>query len=148
MKFALACYGTRGDIEPCAAVGRELLRRGHDVCIGVPPDLVGFAKAAGLATVAYGPDTQATLGAQRNFWACLLRNYWKIQELIRFWREFWEPVTQRWVEMSTTLPLLADGADLLLSGLGGEEPAANVASAQCSCGAKPAGRPRHRRPRR
>ncbi|EUA63464.1 glycosyltransferase family 28 N-terminal domain protein [Mycobacteroides abscessus 1948] len=28
MKFVLASYGTRGDIEPCAAVGRELIRRG------------------------------------------------------------------------------------------------------------------------
>jgi Glycosyltransferase family 28 N-terminal domain len=48
MKFVLSCYGTRGDIEPSVAVGRELLRRGHDVRIGVPPDLVGFAEAAGL----------------------------------------------------------------------------------------------------
>ena len=30
MKFVLASYGTRGDIESCAAVGLELLRRGHD----------------------------------------------------------------------------------------------------------------------
>ena len=52
MKFAMACYGSRGDVEPSVAVGRELLRRGHDVCMAVPPDLVGFAEAAGLATVA------------------------------------------------------------------------------------------------
>jgi len=31
MKFVLACCGTRGDFEPSAAVGRELLRRGHEV---------------------------------------------------------------------------------------------------------------------
>ncbi|MGO9286502.1 glycosyltransferase, partial [Mycobacterium sp.] len=37
MKFVLASYGSRGDIEPCAAVGRELLRRGHDVRMAVPP---------------------------------------------------------------------------------------------------------------
>ncbi|WP_233148099.1 hypothetical protein, partial [Mycobacterium sp. IS-836] len=28
MKCVLASYGTRGDVEPCVAVGRELLRRG------------------------------------------------------------------------------------------------------------------------
>ncbi|WP_156766796.1 glycosyltransferase, partial [Mycobacterium sp. E2327] len=39
MKFALASYGTRGDIEPCAAIGRELQRRGHDVRVAVPPNL-------------------------------------------------------------------------------------------------------------
>ncbi len=33
MKFVVACYGTRGDVEPSAAVGRELLHRGHDVLI-------------------------------------------------------------------------------------------------------------------
>ena len=51
MKFVLACYGSRGDVEPCVAVGRELLRRGHDVRMAVPPDLVGFAESAGLAAV-------------------------------------------------------------------------------------------------
>ena len=45
MKFVLAFYGTRGDVEPSVAVGRELLRRGHDVCMAVPPDLIGFAGA-------------------------------------------------------------------------------------------------------
>lgn len=40
MKIVLASYGTRGDIEPLVAVGRELLRRGHDVAMAVPPDLV------------------------------------------------------------------------------------------------------------
>ena len=61
MKFAMACYGSRGDVEPSVAVGRELLRRGHDVCMAVPPDLVGFAEAAGLATVALRTDLEALL---------------------------------------------------------------------------------------
>lgn len=60
MKFVLASYGTRGDIEPCAAVGRELIRRGHDVCMAVPPDLIGFVEAAGLTAVPYGPGLRAS----------------------------------------------------------------------------------------
>src|ERR1700758_745874 len=51
MRFALACYGTRGDVEPSVAVGRELLRRGHDVRLAVPPELIGFAESAGLEAV-------------------------------------------------------------------------------------------------
>ncbi len=42
-------------------------------------------------------------------------------------REDWELFTQCWEEMSTTLTSLADGADLLLTVLIGEQPATNVA---------------------
>ena len=129
MKFVLACYGTRGDIEPCAAVGRELLRRGHEVRMAVPPDLVGFVEAAGLATVAYGLDTQSFMDEDlvRNFWKDFLRNFWTIRDPIRLVRKSWEPLTQRWAEMSTTLTSLADGADLLFTGQFYQEAAANVA---------------------
>ena len=83
MKFVLATYGARGDIEPSVAVGRELLRRGHDVRMAVPPDLVGFVEAAGLPAVAYGPDSQAVMDATGKTSRCYFRNPWRIQELIR-----------------------------------------------------------------
>ncbi len=129
MKFVLACYGTRGDIEPCAAVGRELLRRGHEVLMAVPPDLVGFVEAAGLLTVAYGLDAQSFMDQDlvRNFGRDFLRNFWTIRDPIRLVRKAWEPLTQRWAEMSTTLTSLADGADLLFTGQFYQEAAANVA---------------------
>jgi UDP:flavonoid glycosyltransferase YjiC (YdhE family) len=127
MKFVLAFYGTRGDVEPGVAVGRELLRRGHDVRIAVPPDLIGFAESAGLAAVAYGPDIQAWLESTRNFWTRFFRNFWKIRELKELLRESREPGTQSWAEMSTTLTSLADGADLLLTGVSYQELAVNVA---------------------
>ncbi|MGH9110447.1 MAG: glycosyltransferase [Acidimicrobiales bacterium] len=127
MKFVLASYGTRGDIEPCAAVGCELLRRGHEVRTAVPPDLVGFVESAGLAAVTYGPDLQTMLDAHRDFWTRFFRNFWRIQDLIRLWREAWEPRTQCWGQMSTTLTSLAEEADLLCTGLVFEDVAANVA---------------------
>ena len=77
MKFVLASYGTRGDIEPSAAVGRELLRRGHEVRMAVSPNMVGFAESAGLATVAYGLDVQAIVEAQFNYLTCLFRTPWR-----------------------------------------------------------------------
>ena len=127
MKFVLASYGSRGDVEPCVAIGRELLRRGHEVCTAVPPDLVGFAKAAGPAAVAYGPDVQPILDAHRNFWRYFFRNFWRVRDLIRLRREIAGPVIQRWEEINKTLTSLADGADLLVTGLNFEQPAANVA---------------------
>jgi len=125
MKFVLASYGSRGDIEPCTAVGRELLRRGHEVRMAVPPDLVGFVESAGLAAVAYGPDTQLWQDVYRAFWTSFGK-FWRIQGLIRSWRELWERSTQFWGQMNTTLTSLADGADLVLTGQSFEEAAVNV----------------------
>ena len=127
MKFVLACYGTRGDIEPSLVVGRELLRRGHDVRMAVPPDLVGFVEAAGLPAVGYGLETQTWLDVYRNFWTSVFGSFWKVQELRRLWREMWDLSDQCWGYMTTTLTSLAEGADLLLAGQSYQEPAANVA---------------------
>ncbi|MCV7377228.1 glycosyl transferase family 1 [Mycobacterium alsense] len=126
MKFVLAFYGTRGDVEPGVAVGRELLRRGHDVRMAVPPDLVGFAEAAGLAAVDYGPDVQAWLESTRNFWAFFFRNFWRVRAVLAFLRESRAPGTRCWGEMSTMLTSLTDGADLLVTGMSYQELAANV----------------------
>ena len=127
MRFVLASYGSRGDIEPCAAIGRELLRRGHDVRMAVPPDLVGFIESAGLAAVAYGHETRQWIDLQRDFSTCLSRHFWKIQELIRLGRESWEVFAECWEEIGATLMSVAEGADLLVTGLVFEGPVANVA---------------------
>ena len=119
MKFVLANYGTRGDIEPFVAVGQELLRRGHDVRMAVPNDTLGFVESAGLAAVAYGLDSQAVEG--------LRHDGAKIQNPIGVLPEAIERVTQAWAEKSTTLTSLADGADLLLAGYNQQTLAANVA---------------------
>src|ERR1700758_5640897 len=128
MKFVLASWGSRGDVEPGVALGRELLRRGHEVRMAVPPDLVGFVEAAGLTAVAYGLDAHAAMEAQRNFFTYFFRNFWRIRDLIRLWRECRELGIQGWVEMGRTLMSLAgDGPDLLLTGVVYEQQAANVA---------------------
>jgi UDP:flavonoid glycosyltransferase YjiC (YdhE family) len=127
MKFVLASYGGRGDVEPAVVVGRELLQRGHDVCMAVPPNLVGFTQAAGLTAVAYGLDSQAILDTQRKYWTCYFRTPWKLKELNRLGRETEQFATRCWAEMTATLASVAHGADLLLTGLIFEQPAANVA---------------------
>jgi UDP:flavonoid glycosyltransferase YjiC (YdhE family) len=127
VKIVLANWGSRGDIEPCVAVGRELLRRGHDVCIAVPPDLVGFAESAGLSAVPFGLDWSATMEVLRPLRGLFLRHPWRIQHLIRLVRESRELGTRCWREMSTTLRSLAGGADLLITGQSFEQLASNVA---------------------
>jgi UDP:flavonoid glycosyltransferase YjiC (YdhE family) len=127
MKFVLASWGSRGDVEPNLAVGRELVRRGHDVCMAVPPDLVRFTEAAGVAAVGFGPEAQSILDAHRDFWTCFFSHPWRIRDLIRSRLDIAGPLVQGWQEMSTTLISLADGADLIFTGINFEDAAANVA---------------------
>ncbi|MFV9635275.1 glycosyltransferase [Mycobacterium neumannii] len=127
MKIALASYGSRGDVEPCVAIGRELQRRGHDVRMAAPPDLAGFVNSAGLAAVPYGPDVQSILGAHREFWTFFFRNFWRVRQVIQMRREVANPVLQRWDEIGATLATLGDWADVLVTGLNFEQLAANVA---------------------
>jgi UDP:flavonoid glycosyltransferase YjiC (YdhE family) len=123
MKFVLTAHGTRGDVEPCATIGLELLRRGHEVRMAVPPNLVGFVESAGLAAVAYGPDSQEQVNAATDF----TRHAFKIQNPIRLARACRELFVQGWAEMSRTLTSLSDGADLLLTGHSYHGVAANIA---------------------
>ncbi len=127
MKFVLASWGSRGDVEPNLAVGRELVRRGHDVCMAVPPDLVGFTEAAGVAAVGFGPEAKSILDSHREFWTCFFSRPWRIRDLIRSRLEIAGPLFRGWQEMSTTLMSLADGADLLFTGINFEDAAANIA---------------------
>jgi UDP:flavonoid glycosyltransferase YjiC (YdhE family) len=118
MKFVLANYGSRGDVEPFVAVGQELLRRGHDVSMAAPNDTLGFVESAGLTAVAYGLDSQAVEG---------FRDASKIQNQLGTLPGVIEHVTQTWAEKTTTLTAVADGADLLLAGYNQQRLAANVA---------------------
>lgn len=127
MRFALASYGTRGDIEPAVVVGRELQRRGHDVCIAVPPDLVGFAQSAGLSAVAYGAETNAWMDAFRTFTTTLFSRSWRVRDIARSGLEIKKVTDQSWAHMNETLESLAEGADLVLAGQTYQEIAANVA---------------------
>ncbi|KAA0084727.1 glycosyltransferase [Mycolicibacterium sp. P9-64] len=122
MRFTLAVHGTRGDVEPCAAVGRELLRRGHDVRMAAPPNLIDFVESSGIpGVVAYGPDSQKQLEAD------FFREFWKVQNPVTLIRKGMEYITEGWAEMSATLVELTEGADLVLTGTTYQEVVANVA---------------------
>jgi UDP:flavonoid glycosyltransferase YjiC (YdhE family) len=128
MKLVLACHGVRGDVEPSLVVGRELLRRGHDVSIAVPPNVVGFAETAGLAAVAWGQNSQIMMDAQRDYWSAFFQIPWQARDLERQGREIGEIVTRCWTdEAFSALATLADGADVIVAGYGFEQFSANVA---------------------
>jgi vancomycin aglycone glucosyltransferase len=121
MKFVVAAFGSRGDVEPCIAVARELLRRGHEVRLALtaPPDMFAVIESAGLTAVPYGRDWQAQL-RDESFVRMIQNPLSAIQEGIDY-------VTQVAAEKTATLVSLADGADLLLAGITEQGLAANVA---------------------
>jgi UDP:flavonoid glycosyltransferase YjiC (YdhE family) len=121
VRFALAVHGTRGDVEPGAAVGIELSRRGHEVRLAAPPDMLGFVQSTGLTAIPYGPDAQAMHGED------FVHNFWNIKTPINVVRAAREQLNTVWAEMGNTLASLADGADLLLTGMIQQGLAANVA---------------------
>ncbi|OMC09430.1 glycosyltransferase [Mycobacterium sp. SP-6446] len=136
MKIVLAAYGSRGDVEPFAAVGREMLRRGHDVCMAVPPNMVGFVESAGLAGIAYGPQPAAFQSDSLKwfFGGCPpgpgvgdldrdMNNRNPLGAMV----EVMEHVARAWADWGEALTTLADGADLILTGKAAQGLAANVA---------------------
>lgn len=120
MKFALATLGSRGDVEPYAALARELRRRGHDVVLGVPPNYHRFVEAAGLTAVAHGRD-----GDLQN--ENMIRKYGKTPGHITMTWEILLEAAELWPELGRALTSLADGADLLLTDPSQRGLAANVA---------------------
>ncbi len=95
--------------------------------MAVPPDLVGFTESAGVAAVGFGPEAQSILDAHREFWTCFFSHPWRVRDLIRARLAIAGPLLQGWQDMSTTLRSLADGADLIFTGINFEDAAANVA---------------------
>ncbi|CKI20648.1 UDP-glycosyltransferase [Mycolicibacterium smegmatis] len=124
MKFVVAIHGTRGDIEPSATVATELCRRGHEVRMAVPPNLVPFVERIGLSAESYGVDSQQQLDADT------FRDFWKIRNPVKAIREGREYMVGGWAEMSATVAALADGADVLLTGTTYQEVVANVAESE------------------
>ncbi|OMB94840.1 glycosyltransferase [Mycobacterium colombiense] len=120
MRVVLATLGTRGDVEPCATIGRELQRRGHDVTMAVPPNYVGFVESAGLAAVPHGPDQ-----VRQN--ADIARKYGESPNPVFMAWVISEDLKRLWPQLGTALTSLADGADLLLTDASQQGLAANVA---------------------
>jgi UDP:flavonoid glycosyltransferase YjiC (YdhE family) len=121
MKFALGIHGSRGDVEPFAAVGLELQRRGHEIRMAVPPNMLDFVASAGLEAASYGPSSVAV--NEEDF----VRNFWNISTPVKIVRAGKYYLGEVWSEMGATLTSLADGTDLLLTGMVQQGLAINVA---------------------
>lgn len=127
MRFVVAGYGSRGDVEPCAAVAAELLRRGHEVRLAVPPNLLDLIESAGLAAIAYGPDSREEMNPGSDLVRELAP---RMRNPLSVVPEVVEHVTRIKLDKSATLTRLADDADLILASFNEQGSAANVAEYQ------------------
>lgn len=127
MKVTVVACGTRGDVEPCVAAGRELMLRGHDVQMAVSPNTLGLVQAAGLtdlSPVVYGRDPMKELSSTED----LLRELApKANNPIALLPQLVEHADELHSEKSATLTPLVNGSDLLVSGFNEQALAANIA---------------------
>lgn len=115
MRFVIVGYGkTRGEVEPFIVVGRELLRRGHEVCMAVPPDMIDYVESVGLVPTAYGPDSREAVNLPANVSRPVAGT--AFPNAFEMVSEITEYITGVKTAKSATLVSLAQGADLIVAG--------------------------------
>ncbi|MBA4026280.1 MAG: glycosyltransferase [Gordonia sp.] len=110
MRFVLAFNGTRGDIQPAVVLGTELLRRGHEVVFGAPPNLVEFAAGAGLDARPFGYDTRAHINS------AVIREGVRTGGPLKRLRALAAIRDHGWSQMVDEMFELAVGADAIVTG--------------------------------
>lgn len=110
MRIALCCNDTRGGVEPYAILGSELKRQGHDVVLIAPVDFAGYAERFQLrfAGLSGSQSEVAQIAASHSDKGALAAAAVMLREMpgrVGNWaREMLEG---------------AEGADLLVGGIGG-----------------------------
>ncbi|GGG12848.1 hypothetical protein GCM10007304_28550 [Rhodococcoides trifolii] len=124
MNIVFTVSGTRGDVQPAVVLGSELQRRGHDVSMGVPPNLEPFSAAAGLKTRPFGYDTRAHMNSdlvRTGTRTGTLRQ--RAAAVAELWNYGWDQMVEETLE-------LTDGADVVVTGVTTEQIALTVAESR------------------
>ena len=123
MKVAIPLTGTRGDVQPLVALGRELRGRGHDVVLGTPPNLVEFATRAGLRAQPCGPDVQKLYSSAEGQKALLSGNTFRLMQLVA------KQMADYAQQMNREVIEVCEGADVIVSIMETEDRAFTVSQA-------------------
>ncbi len=124
MRIALLTLGSRGDVQPLVVLADELARRGHDIALAVPPNLVELANRAGFdECYPLGPDSQAFVETEQG-------QKWLASGNVRkFLKAMGEAGHDMAPEADRQLLRVAEGADLIVCGVLGEDHALCVSEA-------------------
>ena len=124
LRIALVANGSRGDAQPLVVLGDRLRRRGHQVVLGVSPNVVEFGQRAGLVTYPVGPDSQRFLESAEG------RRWLAAGDVIALTQALGKIVHDNAAVLDADTVRVCDGADLIVAGSLGEHRAACVAEAR------------------
>jgi UDP:flavonoid glycosyltransferase YjiC (YdhE family) len=119
----LVSIGTRGDAQPFVVLADELVRRGHEVVLGLSPDLVEFAGRAGLHAEPVGPSPRDFMDTDEGRALLTSRNAWQMVDRM-----------SRYLNLSAAMRFaqtraLCEGADAIVASPLSEDSAVCVAEA-------------------
>jgi sterol 3beta-glucosyltransferase len=123
VRIAIPLTGTRGDVQPIVALGLELRRRGHDILLGAPPNLVDFVTSTGLAARACGPDVQQLYSSEAGQQALASGNTLRLMQLVA------RQMAGYAVQMNREVIDVCADADLIVASTVTEDRASSVAEA-------------------
>ncbi|MBG0814803.1 glycosyltransferase [Planomonospora sp. ID82291] len=113
MRIAVLAFGSRGDTQPCVALGAGLAARGHEVTVVAAGRYGGLVEEAGLALSPLGVDPQGIVESEEG--QAWLRS--GPAGFVRGFRRVVEPLAERLVAEADAA---CSGADLVLApALGG-----------------------------
>ncbi|AYF73835.1 glycosyltransferase [Nocardia yunnanensis] len=123
MRIAIPLTGTRGDVHPIVGLGVELQRRGHQVLLGAPPNLVDFVTAAGLPAQPCGPDVQQLYSSEEGQRALAAGNTLRLMQLVgKQMAEYAERMNREVIEVCAK-------AELIVASTVTEDRASSIAEA-------------------
>ncbi|MFD4600591.1 glycosyltransferase [Streptomyces sp. NPDC058464] len=125
LRIVLMTHGTRGDVQPLVALGREFVRRGHTPVLAVPAGFTGMVRAAGLHPVELPVDWREflTSPAPDRSWATS-------GDSTEFLAGLRTVMAAHTADIARTLYRTCEGADLIVSGSLTEDVAVLIAEAR------------------
>jgi sterol 3beta-glucosyltransferase len=124
VRIAMVANGSRGDAQPLLVLGDQLRRRGHQVVLGVSPNLVTFGEKAGLTTYPVGPDSQQFLESAEG------RQWLANGNATALTQALGKVVRDNAAQFNADTLRVCDGADLIVAGSLAEHRAACIAQAR------------------